>query len=140
MVMNFFYALVFLISVTFMNVAYAQDFLHIDEVSPKNNYENIYVEKLYGDSLSTGFLIWVKDTVKTHRHNWHSESIVVLEGEAKMYVNDSVKMIRSGELLFIPKNTWHSVKVTSEIPLKVISVQSPGFYGEDREFKDENNE
>ena len=135
--MNFFSALLIVLSLAFVNVAFTQDHLVIDEISPKSSYDNIYVEKLYGDSLSSGFLIWVKDTVKTHRHNWHSESIIVLEGAGKLYTNGNVQVITSGQTIFIPKKTWHAVKVTSTIPLKVLSIQSPGFYGKDREFENE---
>lgn len=123
-----------------LGVGYTQNQFNINEQKPSDDYENIHVKKIYGDSLSTGFIIWVKDTVKTHRHNWHSESIVVLEGEAIMWLNDKTVKIQSGETLFIPKKTWHAVKVISTIPLKVISIQSPGFFGKDREFKENRND
>lgn len=116
---------------------FGQDQYSLDELLPEADYENISVKKLYGDSLATGFMIWVKDTVATHRHNWHSESIVVIEGSARMYMNDAIQEIKAGDVLFIPKHTWHAVKVISDEPLKVLSVQSPGFYGNDREFKDD---
>ncbi len=116
---------------------FGQEQYSLDEVLPEADYENISVKKLYGDSIATGFVIWVKDTVATHRHNWHSESIVVIEGIARMYMNDAIQEIKAGDVLFIPKQTWHAVKVTSDKPLKVLSVQSPGFYGNDREFKDD---
>lgn len=104
------------------------------------DYENIKVEKLAGDSLATVFKIAVKDTVKTHRHLAHSETIYVIGGTAKMYMNDTSFVLKSGDVLFIPFKTWHSVKVTSEKPLQVLSIQSPGFDGSDREFLDEHKE
>lgn len=119
---------------------HAQSVISEDSVAnPPENFENVHVEKLFGDSLSTAFMIWVKDTVATHRHNWHSETIHVFEGKAKMYMNGEKSIIKSGDNIFIPKKTWHAVKVISDEPLKVISVQSPGFYGEDREFKKPSN-
>ena len=41
-----------------------------------------------------------------------------------------------GDIIFIPMNTVHSLKVTSSIPVKVLSVQSPRFDGKDRIFVD----
>lgn len=114
----------------------AQDLLCTPELNAPSDYENIHVQRLFGDSLSTSFMIWIKDTVATHKHEVHSETIYVLEGEAKFYFNDSIKTIKAEDVLFIPKNNWHAVKVTSEMPMKVISVQSPGFYGEDRVFRE----
>ena len=99
--------------------------------------ENIEVDKIAGDSLATVFKIKVKDTVKTHRHHFHSETIYVIAGSANMYMNDSMFTIQKGDILFVPFKTWHSVKVTSPNPLEVLSVQSPGFDGTDREFLDE---
>ena len=40
--------------------------------------------------------------------------------------------IKKGDLVFIPKNTIHSVITTSKQPLKVVSIQAPLFDGTDR--------
>jgi mannose-6-phosphate isomerase-like protein (cupin superfamily) len=42
--------------------------------------------------------------------------------------------LQAGMQVSIPKNTVHSVIVTSRKPLRVISVQSPKFDGKDRHF------
>ena len=107
----------------------------ISEVKEPNEFDNVYVERLFGDSLSTSFEIWVKDSVPTHRHNYHSEVVYVKKGWAKMKLNNEEVEIKEGDKIFIPKNTWHSVEVKSEVPLRVLSVQSPGYFGDDREFK-----
>lgn len=98
--------------------------------------KNIFIERLFGDSLSTSFVIKINDTVQTHKHEFHSETIQVLSGSAILYYNDTVSNIKTGDILFIEKNNWHAVKVTSKSPLTVLSIQSPGFYGKDRIFKD----
>lgn len=108
---------------------------NLKELEANEPYENIRVQRIAGDSLSTQFVIWVKDTVRTHQHRKHSESIYVLEGDARFYIENEQKTIGAGDFLFIPKGSWHSVKVTSEHPLKVISTQSPEFTGADRVFK-----
>ncbi|MDX1651985.1 MAG: cupin domain-containing protein [Brumimicrobium sp.] len=133
-IFGFFASLLFLI---FHFTSLGQDLKNIKEKLPDAEYENILVVKLDGDERCTQFLIWVKDTVRTHKHAVHSESIYVLEGEGIFYFNNEVKKIREGDFVFIPANTWHSVKVTSEVPLKVLSNQSPEFKGEDRIFPDE---
>ena len=100
-------------------------------------FENIHVEKLYSDSLATAFVIWVKQGVKAHKHLFHSENIYVLDGEAVMVNGMDTINIRKGDLIFIPMNTAHSVlEVKSDQALKVLSIQSPEFKGEDRVFVD----
>jgi mannose-6-phosphate isomerase-like protein (cupin superfamily) len=95
-------------------------------------FDNIYSEKIAGDSLSTSFLIIIKKEVKLHKHLEHSEHVYVLEGEGDMQLGNEWFKIKKGDLIFIPKNTAHKVVTTSEIPLKVISIQSPQFDGTDR--------
>jgi quercetin dioxygenase-like cupin family protein len=95
------------------------------------DFANIHVQQIAGDSLSTSFIIWIKQEVKSHKHEWHSETILVLEGEGTMRLGDTSFAIKPGDYVFIPKQTYHSVTVTKGI-LKVLSVQSPHFDGSDR--------
>ena len=65
----------------------------------------------------------------------HSEHVVVLSGKATMKLGDKTFPIKKGDVVFIPKNTVHSVIATSKNePLKVLSVQAPYFDGADRVF------
>jgi len=98
-------------------------------------FDNIYVQQLSSDSLSSTFAIWIKLKVKQHKHVYHTEHVYVLEGKGKMSIGDSTLMIKKGDFITIPKDTWHGVKVTSKRTMKVISVQSPQFKGLDRVFK-----
>jgi len=110
---------------------------NIRNIEPAEDYDNIHVKKLYSDSLGTGFAIWVKKKVKAHRHVTHTEHLYVIEGEGKMTIGDKKYDIKPGDYLVIPKNTVHAVdEVTSENPLKVLSIQTPEFLGKDRVFVD----
>ncbi len=100
-------------------------------------YPNIYAKKLSSDSLSSTFAIWVKLRVKMHKHVNHTEHVLVVEGSGDFTIGEENKSIAKGDLITIPKDTWHGVTVTSDVPLKVISVQSPEFKGKDRIFKND---
>ncbi len=78
------------------------------------------------------FEIWVKKEVPLHKHEFHTEQVIVLEGEGNMRLGDEWKIIKPGDLIIIPVGTLHQVIVTSSIPLKVLSVQAPEFDGSDR--------
>ncbi len=84
--------------------------------------------------MTTSFLIEISKEVKKHVHKEHSETIYILEGEGEMFLNDQLIKIKKGDYIFIPKNTPHSVNVSSNIPLKVLSIQAPLFDGKDRFF------
>jgi mannose-6-phosphate isomerase-like protein (cupin superfamily) len=106
--------------------------LNADTAGKNSKTENIYNRALFGDSLASSFCIVIKKEVKAHRHALHSEHVVVMEGEGMMKVSDKNFAIKKGDVVFIPKNEVHSVKVTGKTPLKVISIQSPMFDGKDR--------
>lgn len=110
----------------------AQTWQNADTVACPKEVENIYVRPLYSDSLSSSYVIFIKKEVKLHKHISHSEHVVVLNGTGDMVLGDKIFPIKKGDVIFIPKNTPHSVVTTSKKPLKVISIQSPQFYGEDR--------
>lgn len=105
----------------------------LNSVKPGKDFENIHVKKLASDSLSTSFLIWIRESVPLHKHEKHTENVYVLEGEGDMTVGDKTLKLKAGSYIFIPKNTPHSVVVDkSKGLMKVLSVQSPNFDGTDR--------
>ena len=118
--------------------AKGQSHLALDTVQPGNSFENVHVLKIAEDSLQSVFVIWVKQDVKGHFHQEHTENILVLEGKAEMLFNGKSIVIKKGDFLNIPRGTKHSVeKVYSKKPLKVLSIQSPYFDGTDRVFIEE---
>ena len=113
------------------NLFFGQVHLQLDTLLTKSE-EILKVEKIGGDSLTTSFVILIKQGVKKHLHKEHSETIHVLEGEGAMLLGDKIIHIKKGDYIFIPKNTPHKVDVTTTIPLKVLSIQAPYFDGKDR--------
>ncbi len=113
------------------NSFFGQVHLQLDTLLSKTA-ETLKVEKIGGDSLTTSFVISIKQGVKKHLHKEHSETIHVLEGEGDMLLGDKMIHIKKGDYIFIPKNTPHKVDVISKIPLKVLSIQAPYFDGKDR--------
>jgi len=105
---------------------------NFDTINPDAPYENIFSKKIYGDSLATTFVIWIKKDVALHKHAEHTEQVYILEGTAKMLLGENWFDIKAGDYIIIPKQTPHQVIVNSVIPLKVVSIQSPMFDGTDR--------
>jgi mannose-6-phosphate isomerase-like protein (cupin superfamily) len=117
------------------NIMFAQT--NLDNLLPPANYENIHVEKIQSNKDMSTFIIWIKNEVKTHYHLSHTENIYVLEGTANMLLGKDTILIQKGDFINILPQTLHYVKVTSKEPLKVISIQSPEFSGNDRHFIDD---
>ncbi|MBK7034965.1 MAG: cupin domain-containing protein [Bacteroidetes bacterium] len=123
--------LLYILLFCFIQTANAQ-FIDLDTIVVIDDYENVSSQKLYSDSLVSTFEIWVKKEVPLHKHEFHTEQVIVLEGEGNMRLGDEWKIIKPGDLIIIPVGTLHQVIVTSSIPLKVLSVQAPEFDGSDR--------
>ena len=108
----------------------------INEILPEKDFKNIHVKKISSDSSSSTFAIWIKQKVKLHKHVYHTENVLIDKGFGEFQINDSVYKVAAGDWIIIPKNTWHGVIVNSKSTMKVISVQSPEYFGKDRIFKD----
>jgi mannose-6-phosphate isomerase-like protein (cupin superfamily) len=109
----------------------------LDTIKPPAAYENSYVRSLYTDSATvSGFVIFIKKEVKLHKHVEHTEQVLILDGEAIMNLGEREFKVKKGDMILIPKNTFHSVKTTSKKPLKVLSIQAPYFDGKDRVYKE----
>lgn len=113
----------------------AQKVINLQDFGHHNTLKNIEVTKLAGDSLVTSFHISIMDTVATHKHLFHSEHVLILDGKGFLYMHDERVEISEGSFIFIPKETWHAVKVI-EPPLRAISIQAPEFNGDDRVLRE----
>ena len=94
--------------------------------------EALSVIPLFKDSLSSSFAIQIKTKVSLHKHLNHSEHVMVLSGKGRMVLGAKTINIKRGDLIFIPQNTPHAVKRMGFLPLRVLSIQSPYFDGNDR--------
>ena len=113
---------------------FAQNVQSLKEIKAPAKYENIHVVKLSSDKHVTNFVIFVKNSVRAHKHLLHTETLFVLEGEARIKIGNETRTIKSGDFIVVAEGIIHSVEVTSKIPLKVLSVQTPEFLGKDRIF------
>jgi len=125
---TFFFLLIAVITV----LSVAQTEPDLSRHQPADEYENIFVEKIAGDSNQTSFIIWIKKEVALHKHEWHTENVYILDGKGEFTLGDEKFIIQKGDYFNIPKGTPHGVKVLSSAPMKVLSIQSPHFDGSDR--------
>ena len=114
--------------------AKSQNYQSLDTIKAPAVYENVYSRTIASDSLVNSFVIFIKKEVKKHKHISHSEHVYILEGEGEMLLAEKTFKVKKGDMVFIPKNTVHAVKVISSTAMKVLSVQAPLFDGKDRIF------
>lgn len=110
---------------------------NLDSYAPTKAYDNVYSTTLHSDENTTVYLIFIKQGVRKHLHQYHTEVITVLAGRGRMFMGGSYFNIKKGDHIVVPPNTPHAVLTTSSQPLQVISIQTPEFEGQDRVWLEE---
>ena len=64
-------------------------------------------------------------------HNHRSEHWVVVEGTAKVTINDSVQTVNENQSAYIPLGAVHRMENPGKWPLTLIEVQTGSYFGED---------
>lgn len=103
-----------------------------------DNMTNLFVKKLSSDENSTENIVFIKEKIPAHYHDKHTEMVYIIEGEAIMKMAGTTQLISAGNFMKIEPGVIHSVEVTSDIPLKVLTVHTPEFFGNDRVWVKEN--
>ncbi len=117
-------------------IGLSQELIPLKKVKPHKEYENILVKPYSSDANSSSFIIWVKKSVRLHKHQHHTENLYVISGKGELTLGDEILIIKKGDYINIPKDTPHALKVLSSKPIKVLSIQSPKFIGADRIYLD----
>jgi mannose-1-phosphate guanylyltransferase/mannose-6-phosphate isomerase len=90
------------------------------------------------ESLGTGTRFQVKRIVvnpgaalslQSHKHR--SEHWIVVEGTAKVTIDDDVKLIEENQSVYIPLGAIHRMENPGDVPMILIEVQTGSYLGED---------
>jgi mannose-1-phosphate guanylyltransferase / mannose-6-phosphate isomerase len=64
-------------------------------------------------------------------HNHRSEHWIVVEGTAKVTIDDEVKLVSEGESVYVPLGAVHRMENPGKLPMILIEVQIGSYLGED---------
>ena len=64
-------------------------------------------------------------------HNHRSEHWIVVEGTAKVTIDDAVKTVTENQSVYIPLGAIHRMENPGKLPLTLIEVQTGSYFGED---------
>ncbi|MDA9806232.1 mannose-1-phosphate guanylyltransferase/mannose-6-phosphate isomerase [Alphaproteobacteria bacterium] len=64
-------------------------------------------------------------------HNFRSEHWVIVEGIAKVTIDDEVKLVTQGQSIYVPLGTKHRIENQEKKPVILIEVQIGTYLGED---------
>ena len=104
---------------------------HLPDLAAPDGQDPIAKKPLHSDAHVTSVVLWISGEIRLHRHDAHSEHVVVLGGRGIMRLGEETFTVRKGDIIFIPQGTPHAVRVDKGV-LKVVSIQAPEFDGSDR--------
>jgi len=63
-----------------------------------------------------------------HHHTYHAETFLILKGQMEWTVGGETQTIGPGDLVYIPPDTAHAVKVLGKEDVHAIMIYQPGGY------------
>jgi mannose-6-phosphate isomerase-like protein (cupin superfamily) len=94
--------------------------LNRQDMTLKEDVNDIEVKLInYQPKLMTA-IVWIKHEAPYEIHTDVYEKFLVIEGSCDIVTDKGVHSLVAGQCLTLPLNLGHSVKVTSDIPCKVI--------------------
>lgn len=90
------------------------------------------------ESLVTGDRFQVKRimvhpgaALSLQSHHHRSEHWIVVEGTAKVTIDDTVKLVSENQSVYIPLGAVHRMENPGKVPMVLIEVQTGSYFGED---------
>ncbi len=109
-------------------------------VAPQVTEEHLKVHRPWGSyqSVDMGDRHQVKRIIvkpggrlSLQKHHHRSEHWIVVQGAARVTVNETVKTVHENELIYIPIGAVHRLENPGKISLHLIEVQTGSYLGED---------
>lgn len=110
------------------------DVQSVHQMRPSRDYTNFHSQEILDADTQTGFVMWIKNHVKAHRHHHHTETVYVLEGEADLVLGTEQRRVKPGDVIHIPIGTIHALKITSKKPMKILTFKAPRDLGDDYDW------
>ncbi|RNI29136.1 cupin domain-containing protein [Rufibacter latericius] len=96
------------------------DWLNREDLKVPSQEEEIYVKIIGYSPSATTAIVWLQDKAGEEVHHDEHERFLIVEGTCTISVEDTPHYLTPGDFFSIPLHKTHSIKVTSEIPCKVI--------------------
>jgi len=98
--------------------------------------QNIAVSHLTQNAYSSTHLIRIKGSEKPHYHDQHDLTVTILSGETILHFRDHEVILYQGDVIHIPKGTYHWAENIDSKASVVFATFSPAFRGLDRRLAD----
>ncbi len=106
----------------------------IDSVSwsEEEMAKDFAIRPVFKDDDSSSVLMRMQASEPPHYHDRHGLAVTVVSGRAAINFSDKRVELKSGDIVVIPKGTYHWAEPLDDKPSVVFVVFSPPFDGKDR--------
>ena len=101
-----------------------------NDLPAKDDTCGLICELYSSDNLSISH-VKVTATSKKHKHKELEEIYYVTKGSGELHLGEKILKIQEGDVIPIPKNTYHEVRTLEDKPLEILVVTHPRFTLED---------
>lgn len=90
-----------------------------DMVTP-DEYDEIFIKLIASTSKAISAIVWIKHETPMETHGTEHEKFLIVEGTCDIIIDNVPHSLKKGDYMSIPLFADHIVKVTSDIPCKVL--------------------
>ena len=94
--------------------------VNLDIAKTPETYDDLFFVPIADNDDGLTAVVWINGIVEEEEHLDAIEKFLVLEGSCMIDIEGDITYLKAGDQLSIPKFKSHNVKVTSEIPCKLI--------------------
>jgi quercetin dioxygenase-like cupin family protein len=94
------------------------------ERQPKELFPGALSRTFWGEKMLFSLLELAPGCLVPRHSHPHEQAGIVLEGELEFTIGDETRIVKAGEIFFIPGGVEHSVKVGDQ-PCKALDVFNP---------------
>lgn len=101
--------------------------------TPQERSLNISGKKSHGTAEASYHFIRIRGAENPHIHRNHDLHVVLLSGEAKVHFKDREFEMKPGDIVEIPRGTYHWAENLSKQGSEVYAIFTPPYDGKDYE-------
>ena len=101
-------------------IADYDDWLKAEDAVLPGDLDNLHARIIGYTQETVTAIVWIKDFSPPEIHTNELEKFLIVEGACNITIGEQVHRLIPGDILSIPLHISHHVKVTSEIPCKII--------------------
>ena len=94
--------------------------------------KEIAIKHIHRTATSSTHIIRLNGAEKPHYHDHHDLTVTILSGKSRIHFENRIVELNPGDVLVIPKGSYHWAEKVGDQASEVLAIFSPAFDGKDR--------